>query len=100
MIYFDIFEKDRRIFLRLDVTDIFSKKNKAKYKLEVKYKDKTMQRINNYSLFEFDENDEYLFFAVFDITDINFELLEKVLLIQYKKHTLCKNETVYHTFSI
>ena len=100
MIYFDVFEKDSRTFIRLDITDIFSKKHKVDYKIELKYKDKILQEICNYSILEIEENDEYSFFVAFDITNIDFEKLKYVMLIQYKKSLLSRRETVYHTFHI
>ena len=100
MIYFDVFEKDSRTFIRLDITDIFSTKNNFCYKLELKYKDKSLQKIYDYSILSIEENDEYSFFAVFDITNIDFEKLKTATLIQYKKCMFSKREIVYHTFQI
>lgn len=100
MIYFDIFEKNCCTFIRIDITDIFSKKNKSYYKFELIHKDKTVQKICDYSISEIEENDEYSFFVLFDITGIDFKQVNQALLIQYQKHRFSKRETVYHTFRI
>ncbi len=84
---------------KIDVTDIFSFKNDLKYELRLKYKNKNIV-LKQYDFEEICEDEEFLFYLVFDFGDICFEKVNSIDLIQFKQQPFSKNKVVYYYFNL
>lgn len=80
---------------KVDVTDIFSFKNDLKFELRIKYKNLQFV-LSEYSLEEICEDDEYLFYAVFNFENICFEKIQAIDLIQFKNQYFSDKKIIYY----
>jgi len=80
---------------KIDVTNIFSFRNDLKFELNVTAKGKKIV-LNNYVLEEFCEDDECLFYLVFDFKNICFEKIQSIDLIQFKNQCFSDKKIIYY----
>ena len=80
---------------KIDITDIFSLRNDLKFELKVTAEDRKFV-LNDYLLEEFCEDDEYLFYLVFDFKDICFEKIQEIDLIQFKNQYFSNEKNIYY----
>ena len=94
-IYYNLSSKD----LKIDVTDIMSFKNNLKFEVQIELQDKIIV-LDKYHLQQKCEDDEYSFYLIFDLKNINIQEIKSLYLTQFKRQYFSDERIIYYNFKI